>query len=491
MSLLAQILVQVRGVCIWLGLGNSESHLAFSSYDSMYDIKKGKPETFLHLADILCDLFVGAWFHHGAVQAICLARHATVHCGQVSMPWKDFVDIASALVSDPFVMADQSDERRVNVAMLVMFVRDIENSVRWLDDGQIERRCSLDTLVMNFSWLEMADAHDAIYSMLSLASDVYPLPKSSVTSSAKDFLDKPPPLEAVHELNNTPIVPKTAEGRQRRPFIVDYSQCFEHVCKEFVYLAIQNSQSLDILCIPWAPKFDKLLSWVPVRSQASMVWNKDNKPQRLNGNLFASNRRGPSPLQTYDASGIKPPIVLISNSSEGAPPLSVKGFTIDAVQAITSPALMGNIPPNWVEFLGWKDIHEPPPDKAWRTLVGDRGQDTRYFPPPNYQRACGRRFRQMQTDSGLILSQATHSGDANIQEFAQTARAAVWDRRLTRTAKHAFLGLAPQATRQWDIVAILYGLSVPVVLRQIHGTPDGDNVFILVGECFTYGMMDG
>ena len=59
--------------------------------------------------------------------------------------------IASALVSDPFVMADQSDERRVNVAMLVMFVRDIENSIRWLDDGQIERRCSLDTLVMNFS----------------------------------------------------------------------------------------------------------------------------------------------------------------------------------------------------------------------------------------------------------------------------------------------------------------------------------------------------
>ena len=81
--------------------------------------------------------------------------------------------------------------------------------------------------------------------------------------------------------------------------------------------------------------------------------------------------------------------------------------------------------------------------------------------------------------------------DYYIQEFAQTARAAVWDRRLIRTAKHAFLGLAPQAKRQWDIVAILYGLSVPVVLRQIHGTPDGDNVFILVGECFTYGMMDG
>ena len=495
-SLLTPILLQARGVCIWLGVGNSESDWAFSSYSSIFGSKRKAPKKFLHLANILCDLFWRAWFCQGVVQAICLARHATVHCGRASMSWKDSADILSVLYSDPPV--NFPSYQHDLVSMSLWLVNNIENSIRWLDDGQIERRYSLDYLVMLFSWLETTSAHDSIYSLLSLASDVYPLPKSSVTSSAKDFPHQPLPLKEVDEPNNTPVVPQTAElfpipleRQQRRPMIVDYSQGFEHVCKDFVQLAIQNSQSLDILCIPWARSFDRLPSWVPDRSQAATLVKKESKSQRVNGSYFASHRRGPGILQIYDASGLKPPIVLISNSSDGAPLLSAQGFTIDAVQAITSLAPMGNIPPDWAKFLGWKDMSEPPPDKAWRTLIGDRGKDTRCFAPAAYRRACGRMFQQMQTGSGLLLSQATQSEDRTIQEFAQTAEAVVWGRRLIRTAKHGFLGLAPEATQEGDIIAILYGLSVPVVLRQIHGTPDGDNVFILIGECFIYGMMDG
>ena len=497
-SLLAPILLEARGVCIWLGPGTSESHLAFLNYDAMFAMNKEVSKTFLKSADILCDLFARAWYHRGAVQAICLARYATTHCGRDFIPWKAFMDTVSALVSDPFVMSHQSKRRHFNVILLSEFVYSIENSIRWLDDGQIQRKYSLEYLVMTCSWLDTTSAHDSIYSMLSLASDVYPLPKSSVTSRAKDFFHEPPPLKAVDELNITPVMPKTGEsfrmpleGRQKRPLIVDYSQSFEHVCKDFVQLAIQNSQSLDILCTPWAPEFDRLPSWVPARFNASTVENQDDKPRRLVGKCFVSNRRGAGIIQTYDASGIKLPIVLISNDTYGAPVLSVEGFTIDYVQAKTSPALMGNFPLDWLEFLGWKDISEPPPDKAWRTLVGDRGPDNRFFPPASYQRACGRMFRQMKVEGGPILTHSDYSEDRTIQGFAQTAQATVWDRRLIRTGKHSFLGLAPQATQHQDIVAILYGLSVPVVLRRIHGTRDGDNVFILVGECFIYGMMDG
>ena len=155
---------------------------------------------------------------------------------------------------------------------------------------------------------------------------------------------------------------------------------------------------------------------------------------------------------------------------------------------------MGNIPPGWAEFLGWNDLSEPPPDKLWRTLIGDRDRYNPFFTlvaPTITQRACGRMFEQMQPGFDLILSEAIHSKDRTVQEFAQLVEAVVSGRRLIKTAKHGFVGLAPEATQEGDIVAILYGLSVPVVLRQIHGTPDGDNVFILVGECFIYGMMDG
>ena len=492
--LVDSILLRARGVCIWLGR-NSGTHWPFSIY---YKRSREEHRTFWRLADKLYDLLVRALFPRSAVQAICLARHATIHRDRDSISWKDFVD-TSILYSES--LFDYKSEGQDTI-MFFSFIHHVENSTRWLDDGQIERVYSLECLVLAFSSLETTSAHDSIYSLLSLASDVYPLPKSSVTLSAKHFPHESPPLKAVDELNNKPVAPKIAEsfrmpleGRQRRPLVVDYSQSFEQVCKEFVHLAIQRSQSLDILCIPWAPDFDRLPSWVPLRSQAPKVMDLVHRNQRLDEICLASHRRGPGFLQTYAASGIERPTILVSNSSDDAPLLSVKGFIIDGVQAMTSPALMGNIPLGWTEFLGWKNISEPPPDQVWRTLVGDRGRDKRYFAPATYRRACGRAFQRMMTGSGVMLSEAAHYPahytDGIIQEFAQTATAVVCDRRLIRTAKHGFVGLAPEATQQRDIVAILYGLSVPVVLRQIHGTPDGDNVFILVGECFIYGMMDG
>ena len=198
--LLAPILLQARGVCIWLGLGNHETRRAFSYWYSTFKISDyddvERADMIKLLVDTLYELFVRAWFPRGAVQAICLARHTTIHCGRDSIPWKAFLDTVSVLVADPFVMAHQSEKRCFNVIMLSEFVSNIENSIRWLDDGQIERKSSLESLLMSFSWLETTCAHDSIYSILSLASDVYPLPKTSVTSSAKDFLHEPPPPES-------------------------------------------------------------------------------------------------------------------------------------------------------------------------------------------------------------------------------------------------------------------------------------------------------
>jgi hypothetical protein len=45
--------------------------------------------------------------------------------------------------------------------------------------------------------------------------------------------------------------------------------------------------------------------------------------------------------------------------------------------------------------------------------------------------------------------------------------------------------LCPPETRLDDTVAILYGCSVPVVLRKVR------SYYKLIGECFVYGRMDG
>ena len=48
------------------------------------------------------------------------------------------------------------------------------------------------------------------------------------------------------------------------------------------------------------------------------------------------------------------------------------------------------------------------------------------------------------------------------------------------------IGLGPAAATKGDIVAILYGCSVPVVLRK-----SGDGEVTLVGECYVHGLMAG
>jgi hypothetical protein len=49
------------------------------------------------------------------------------------------------------------------------------------------------------------------------------------------------------------------------------------------------------------------------------------------------------------------------------------------------------------------------------------------------------------------------------------------------------MGMAPRQTRKNDLICVLYGLSVPVVLRECE---DGET-YTFVGECYADGFMNG
>jgi hypothetical protein len=51
-------------------------------------------------------------------------------------------------------------------------------------------------------------------------------------------------------------------------------------------------------------------------------------------------------------------------------------------------------------------------------------------------------------------------------------------------------GLGQQAMQQGDLVCILFGCSVPVILRK-RSLYDDRLRYTLVGECFVYEKMDG
>jgi hypothetical protein len=71
----------------------------------------------------------------------------------------------------------------------------------------------------------------------------------------------------------------------------------------------------------------------------------------------------------------------------------------------------------------------------------------------------------------------------------------VWMRRLMLTEKRKILGLVPDDADKGDYICILFGCSVPVVLRGVKHVPtstqDKGTHYEFVGECYVHGMMDG
>jgi hypothetical protein len=60
------------------------------------------------------------------------------------------------------------------------------------------------------------------------------------------------------------------------------------------------------------------------------------------------------------------------------------------------------------------------------------------------------------------------------------------EQRALITTRTGYLGLAPIAVRQGDVVAIMLGCKCPMVLR-----PYSDNLYHVIGECYIHGLMDG
>lgn len=60
-------------------------------------------------------------------------------------------------------------------------------------------------------------------------------------------------------------------------------------------------------------------------------------------------------------------------------------------------------------------------------------------------------------------------------------------RRLFLTQDLSLYGIGTQEMTIGDLIYILYGCSVPVILRRIEGSDE----YKLVGECYVHNMMDG
>jgi hypothetical protein len=155
--------------------------------------------------------------------------------------------------------------------------------------------------------------------------------------------------------------------------------------------------------------------------------------------------------------------------------LYVSGFRFDRVDKVAQVSQAGAIPVSWLDLAGWPNATRPyrpgtdpndPPGQFWRTLVADRGKHDSN-PPYYYARACKETILKGGMRSNAVDTTALIFNERNsiIAEFCRRVQSVIWNRALIRTRKGA-LGLAPPGVREGDYICIIYGCTVPVVLRR-------------------------
>jgi hypothetical protein len=549
---LSKIYGMASGVCIWLGEANEDSKMAI-------DFIKHSVVNVQNLGDLfrsqnailgwraMIRLMQRPWFsRRWIIQEVVLSKTAQLYCGTRALAWKDFADAVSLFLEVeaatyrlPDVMGQNpkvfnglfEEVAGLGASLLV----DVTSNLVRTSAGKREPLWNLEYLVSKLCLFEVTEPRDAIYSLLSIAKDTTPVsmttglfPKVSA-APARAFTDA-----------------WASHSPRAKAFQVDYSLPFVDVCQEFVFFSINQAAStdpyyaLDILCRPWAPNPKKtclgarkeavaqpferedLPSWIPDWTGAAYSLfthiNHKVKLGRQNGDSFVGLPGTTS--RNYCAAETRG--VDMENLSfkkrEDSYSLFVTGFILDKVRKVEVASQGGHIPEEWIDAGGWTNMNNDPPDEFWRTLVADRGHNGRN-PPSYYPRAFMQSITRGLTSGSLNTTKLIEEGrSTTVAEFFRRVQSVIWNRSLMKT-KSGRLGMVSKRARKGDVVCILYGCSVPVLLRRqlkseamkakekqrVKGEmaerkEAGTNTLVhrderywyeLIGECYVHEMMDG
>jgi hypothetical protein len=214
------------------------------------------------------------------------------------------------------------------------------------------------------------------------------------------------------------------------------------------------------------------------------------------------------------------------NSAEGQKPriytgiMTAEGIILKRISKVSSRVVDGTISDDCFSILGWqhggedKDIK----DIVWRTLVADRGSDGKNA-PAWYKRACVYALRKTSAEGDLNTSKliANKSMPESVTEYLKRVQSIVWSRKFFECSEYyrslilhgkeksdwrnenaplcsvqRLVGLGSKNISEDDLVCILFGCSVPVILRRTGPLEAGNSLPVsFIGECFVYGKMNG
>ena len=277
-------------------------------------------------------------------------------------------------------------------------------------------------------------------------------------------------------------------GWDRIPALLkpDYSKSTAAVLRDATIYAIWDRKDLAILnCVQHrteASPVPGLPTWVPVWSRSHDT-NVD--PLYLDDTWFRSCGKESLSL-TQCNSGNQ---------------LSVVGLIIQEVQTVSSlltldllreKTRMDSYKALAQVFQGQGHTDHSWPDRLDLAMTFTGGYDQRMRPWTGKE--CEKAFNFY--NEAAISTQIRNIGDLTSEStekdrlaanFCQSMYNALLHRRLFIT-KSGALGLGPQTARPGDSIAILYGCTIPVALRQVDSV---ESKYEFVGQCYMYGFMDG
>jgi heterokaryon incompatibility protein (HET) len=274
-------------------------------------------------------------------------------------------------------------------------------------------------------------------------------------------------------------------------FKPDYEKPIAEVFEEVTKFFIQSDKNLDILCIADRGGQLDLPSWVP-----NFALSELNTSQIL-------------VHDEYSAGGREPEVSWEANSK-----MRVKGILVDEVLTTFIPtgAILQHEVRNIEIFAtdiltrlfsseeAHKRLHKN--GELWRTLIMDKDIRSRRVKSPadqklgfGFELSFGRIDPTISLDELYKLKEAQNGGyealrpyfDPYMINFVQTFGQDVGaHKRCFFITQSGFIGVGPHGSKKGDHVVVIYGASVPFVLREKE-----EQIYHLVGQCYVHGIMQG
>jgi hypothetical protein len=492
---MAEIYHGARSVFIWLGEEDSTSK---STIDHVHEILGGNYNwnsswwEHYQIAGF-AKITERSWFRRGwVIQEAAFAKHATIYCGDRVIQLAAFTKALAMVISQlGEISSSRQQSTTVEPAELMRRFRDspatkllvtIQRAFEKSNDGSPWRRkLSLEDLVLAATYTEMTDQRDMIYALLNMANDVSAVSAPQNVAPGYVFMD------------------------YRKTILDVYAEFVMHCC---------NSGSLDIICRPWAPRptEGKYPSWIACRDRLPFGDPLHQADYRRHGKPLVGSG-GPRIYNSHSGSTPRASIRKKPGTDECDGLLRVVGISLGKIDRMSTRMADSIITEECLDILG-RLAHDPLagsvviPNAVWNTLCA--GRDHADNPAPQqYESAlldllqsagCGYPNKLTHTKnypaSIDVEELLTTELPSHVREFLEVARGVLWNRRTFRLKENGVtrdpvVGLVPQRAKEGDEVCILYGCSVPVVLRMVSSNAQGEPIWHLVGDAYVYGAMDG